>query len=112
MKANYYKRAHALNGLSRLILEYNYQKMSGDEISVNEKHIQGYIDTFLLNDQWQLDENGFGMVHLDEYYMDSDYAQAELSLAKASTYSSYAQLGASIVYNQVDDWLSDAQMMS
>ncbi|WP_338123939.1 OmpA family protein [Vibrio neptunius] len=109
MKANYYKRAHALNGLSRLILEHNYQNMSGDEMSVTADHIQGYIETFLLNDQWQLNENGFGMVHLDEYYMDSDYAQAELSLLKANTYSSYAQLGASIVVNQVSDWWSNAQ---
>ena len=49
------------------------------------------------------------MVHLDEYYMDSDYAEAELSLLKASTYSAYAQLGASIVYDSVDDWLSNEQ---
>ncbi|MCG9677063.1 OmpA family protein [Vibrio sp. Isolate24] len=109
MKASYYKRAHALNGLSRLLLERNYQQMSGDEVSVEQQHIDGYIQQFLLNDQWQLDENGFGMVHLDEYYMDSDYAEAELSLLKASTYSAYAQLGASIVYDSVDDWLSNEQ---
>ena len=107
MKSSYYKRAHALNGLSRLLLERNYQMMSGEKVNVEIKHIDGYIKEFLLNDLWQLNENGFGMVHLDEFYMDSGYAQAELSLLKASTYSAYAQLGASIASNQVNNWFSD-----
>ena len=46
MKASYYKRAHALNGLSRLLLERNYQQMSGDEVSVEQQHIDGYIQQF------------------------------------------------------------------
>ena len=106
MKASYYKRAHALNGLSRLVLEHNYQKMSGDKMSVNYDDIEGYIEKFLLNDQWQLNENGFGMIHLDEYYMGSNYASSGMSIAKASM--SYAQLGSSVLYHRVDDWISDA----
>ncbi|WP_322621760.1 OmpA family protein [Vibrio sp. OPT41] len=109
MKSSYYKRAHALNGLSRLLLERNYQEMSGDHSNVSIENINDYIKLFLLNDQWQLNENGFGMVHLDEFFMDSDYAQAELSLLKASTYSAYAQLGASIAGRQLSDWYSDAE---
>lgn len=109
MKSSYYKRAHALNGLSRLLLERNYQEMSGEHSNVSIENINDYIQLFLLNDQWQLNENGFGMVHLDEFFMDSDYAQAELSLLKASTYSAYAQLGASIAGRQLSDWYSDAE---
>ncbi|WP_235431371.1 OmpA family protein [Vibrio sp. VPAP30] len=109
MKSSYYKRAHALNGLSRLLLERNYQEMSGEKTNVSLTHINDYIKQFLLNDQWQLNENGFGMVHLDEFFMDSDYAKAELSLLKASTYSAYAQLGASIAGRRLSDWYSDAE---
>nr|WP_236800122.1 OmpA family protein [Aliivibrio fischeri] len=109
MKSSYYKRAHALNGLSRLLLERNYQMMTGEKLSVSLTHIEDYIKQFLLNDQWQLNENGFGMVHLDEFFMDSDYAQSGLSFLKAGTYSAYAQLGVSIVSNQLSNWYSDEE---
>ncbi|MCZ8486261.1 hypothetical protein O9993_15290 [Vibrio lentus] len=46
---------------------------------------------FFCSTTRQLNENGFGMVHLDEFFMDSDYAQAELSLPSQCSLL-YAQL--------------------
>ncbi len=114
MKMSYLKRAHALNGLLRLLLEVNYQelkKKDGDNskkttTTVTAIDIEDYIRRFLLKDNWVLNSNGFGKLHLDEFFMQEKHKQYDstgLPLLQAKTYTNYAQLGASLLINAIDD---------
>ncbi|MEL6117834.1 OmpA family protein [Photobacterium sp. SP02] len=70
---SYLKRALALNGLVRLLKRYQL------EIHLNPEHkesiekkfnIKGYIDKFLLADQWDIDNIFDESLNLDEYWLD------------------------------------------
>ncbi|WP_311567453.1 OmpA family protein [Photobacterium arenosum] len=70
---SYLKRALALNGLVRLLKRYQL------EIHLNPEHkesiekkfnIKGYIDKFILADQWDIDNIFDESLNLDEYWLD------------------------------------------
>ncbi len=83
MKA-YLKRTLALNGLIRLLRQYQYEQLSkprtitvqGQKIELNKRSfenydIPGYINTFLLNDDWEVESGLLGPVHLDKHWLEN-----------------------------------------
>ncbi|MGF1723158.1 OmpA family protein [Photobacterium nomapromontoriensis] len=85
MKA-YLKRTLALNGLIRLIQQYQYDQVAGkinyvtssgmvverDTLSYKEYDISGYINAFLLNDDWEVENGLLGPVHLDKLWLENN----------------------------------------
>ncbi|MDN3681094.1 OmpA family protein [Vibrio tapetis subsp. quintayensis] len=81
----YMKRMMALNGLIRLIKSYQFIKQRGvaagsehtlmdrqssfDSFSFESLDVLGYIDEFILKDEWSVDMSLLGAEHLDEVWM-------------------------------------------
>ena len=83
----YLKRSLALNGLMRLLLQENYMEKApsvdthngsdhtitsfGSSSNKIDLDIEGYINTFLLSDDWEVGNRWFTSFHLDEVWLEN-----------------------------------------
>ncbi|WP_260260649.1 OmpA family protein [Vibrio intestinalis] len=102
---SYIKRAIALNGLLRLLLlEAQMEKGTDQANIVSEYHaahninpksreldIEGYIQTYLLNDNWELGGSWLPSFHLDEVWLETkhNYHSASESVLSFSAMTGY-----------------------
>ncbi|MBW3698170.1 OmpA family protein [Vibrio sp. T187] len=121
---SYMKRMIALNGLIRLIKSFHALKakpafsgggvsgdagvLSGPKItSFSQLDVLGYIDEFILNDDWSVDVSLMGAEHLDEVWMkENGYSQTYNRVGSNSVAKVYAQ-GVNVYRHVSSDDLTD-----
>lgn len=121
---SYMKRMIALNGLIRLIKSFHTIKanpafsgsgilsdggvLSGPKIiKFSDLEVLGYIDEFILNDDWSVDISLLGAEHLDEVWMEKNgYSQTYNQVGSASVTKVYAQ-GVNVYRHYSSDDLTD-----
>ncbi|HHF2902703.1 TPA: OmpA family protein [Vibrio diabolicus] len=121
---SYMKRMIALNGLIRLIKSFHAVKadpafsgggilsdadiLSGPKINqFSDLDVLGYIDEFILNDDWSVDISLLGAEHLDEVWMEKNgYSQTYNQIGSASVEKMYAQ-GVNVYRHYSTDDLTD-----
>ncbi|WP_240335023.1 OmpA family protein [Vibrio sp. LB10LO1] len=121
---SYMKRMIALNGLIRLIKSFHAVNanpafsgggilsdadvLSGPKINqFSDLDVLGYIDEFILNDDWSVDISLLGAEHLDEVWMEKNgYSQSYNQIGSASVAKIYAQ-GVNVYRHYSSDDLTD-----
>ncbi|MEZ8700099.1 OmpA family protein [Vibrio lentus] len=121
---SYMKRMIALNGLIRLIKSFHAVNanpafsgggilsdadvLSGPKINqFSDLDVLGYIDEFILNDDWSVDISLLGAEHLDEVWMEKNgYRQTYNQIGSASVTKIYAQ-GVNVYRHYASDDLTD-----
>ncbi|WP_237463193.1 OmpA family protein [Vibrio parahaemolyticus] len=121
---SYMKRMIALNGLIRLIKSFHSVNanpsfsgggilsdadvLSGPKINqFSDLDVLGYIDEFILNDDWSVDISLLGAEHLDEVWMKKNgYSQTYNQIGSASVAKIYAQ-GVNVYRHYASDDLTD-----
>ncbi|MEZ9623583.1 OmpA family protein [Vibrio sp. 10N.222.55.A3] len=121
---SYMKRMIALNGLIRLIKSFHAVNanpafsgggilsdadvLSGPNINqFSDLDVLGYIDEFILNDDWSVDISLLGAEHLDEVWMEKNgYRQTYNQIGSASVTKIYAQ-GVNVYRHYASDDLTD-----
>ncbi|WP_334542886.1 OmpA family protein [Vibrio owensii] len=121
---SYMKRMIALNGLIRLIKSFHAVNanrtfsgggilsdadvLSGPKINqFSDLDVLGYINEFILNDDWSVDISLLGAEHLDEVWMKKNgYSQTYNQIGSASVAKIYAQ-GVNVYRHYASDDLTD-----
>ncbi|MDO6706061.1 OmpA family protein [Photobacterium sp. 1_MG-2023] len=101
---SYLKRALALNGLVRLLKRYQLEiHLNPENKQLIEKkfNIKGYIDKFILVDQWDIDNIFDESLNLDEYWLDVVNYDGEM------VFDSYDELIAKAGYyvTSLENWI-------
>lgn len=111
----YMKRQLALNGLIRLIksselfdTSFKHRRRTGQKLKqFSDLNVFGYIEEFILNDDWDMDISLQGIEHLDEVWMEKNgYTRSYAKLEQHTLAMGYSA-GQAVYRSYFSDELSD-----